>query len=515
MAQTNVGVTPGTGKNIDGFATAGGNMRQTVVLGDPSTDANVVSVSAGGALKVDNSGVTQPVSGTVTITPSGTQAISATALPLPTGASTAAKQPALGTAGTASTDVLTVQGIASMTALKVDASATTQPVSAAALPLPALAATSTKQSDGTQKTQVVDGSGNVIGATSNALDVNIKSGASSGAVAQGSTTSGQTGGLTQAAVTTSAPTYTTAQTSPLSLTTAGGLRVDGSGTTQPISASALPLPTGAATAAKQPALGTAGSASADVISIQGVASMTALKVDGSGVTQPVSGTVTVNALPAGTNLIGKVGIDQTTVGTTNGVSLAQVGANTVLTGNGASGTGAQRVNISNDNTAIANWGQGATGAALPSGAISNGGLAKTALPTAATDGNLTAMMTDKFGRPITVPVTIRDLVGTQTTTLSASTSETTIVTAGGAGIFDDLIMLIVSNTSAATNTRIDFRDTTAGSILFSLFSIGGAAPVGFALPVPIPQTTANTNWTAQCATSTTDVRIYAVFAKQK
>lgn len=53
---------------------------------------------------------------------------------------------------------------------------TTQPVSATSLPLPTLAATSTKQSDGTQKTQLVDGSGNVIGATSNALDINIKSG---------------------------------------------------------------------------------------------------------------------------------------------------------------------------------------------------------------------------------------------------------------------------------------------------------------------------------------------------
>jgi hypothetical protein len=42
--------------------------------------------------------------------------------------------------------------------------------------LPTLAATSTKQSDGSQKTQIVDGSGNVIGATSNALDINIKSG---------------------------------------------------------------------------------------------------------------------------------------------------------------------------------------------------------------------------------------------------------------------------------------------------------------------------------------------------
>lgn len=54
------------------------------------------------------------------------------------------------------------------------------------------------------------------------------------------------------------------------------------------------LPTGASTAAKQPALGTAGSASADVLTVQGIASMTALKVDGSGVTQPVSGTVTAS-----------------------------------------------------------------------------------------------------------------------------------------------------------------------------------------------------------------------------
>jgi hypothetical protein len=42
---------------------------------------------------------------------------------------------------------------------------------------------------------------------------------------QGSTTSGQNGVLIQGAVTTSAPTYTTGQTSPLSLDTSGNLRV--------------------------------------------------------------------------------------------------------------------------------------------------------------------------------------------------------------------------------------------------------------------------------------------------
>lgn len=52
---------------------------------------------------------------------------------------------------------------------------------------------------------------------------------------QGSTTAGETGPLVQGATTTAAPTYTTGQTNPLSLTTAGSLRVDASGSTQPIS----------------------------------------------------------------------------------------------------------------------------------------------------------------------------------------------------------------------------------------------------------------------------------------
>src|SRR5438105_644348 len=83
----------------------------------------------------------------VTATQSGTWNINniAGAVSLPAGASTAAKQPALGSAGAASVDVITVQGIASMTALKVDGSAVTQPVSAVSLPLPSGAATSAKQ----------------------------------------------------------------------------------------------------------------------------------------------------------------------------------------------------------------------------------------------------------------------------------------------------------------------------------------------------------------------------------
>jgi hypothetical protein len=77
----------------------------------------------------------------------------------------------------------------------------------------------------------------------------------------------------------------------LAAVTAGNaLKTDASATTQPISVASLPLPSGAATSVKQPALGTAGSPSSDVITVQGATSMTAIKVDGSAVTQPVSGT---------------------------------------------------------------------------------------------------------------------------------------------------------------------------------------------------------------------------------
>lgn len=150
MADSAVVVTSGTGTNIDTRTEAtNGHHRQVVVLGDPATNAGVAPVDATAGLKVDLG-----TDNDVVVTNAGTFATQATlqagsaaigklaansgvdigdvdvtSSALPTGASTSAKQPALGTAGTASTDVITVQGIASMTALKVDNSAVTQPVS--------------------------------------------------------------------------------------------------------------------------------------------------------------------------------------------------------------------------------------------------------------------------------------------------------------------------------------------------------------------------------------------------
>lgn len=116
-------------------------------------------------------------------------------------------------------------------------------------------------------------------------------------LAQNSTTSGQLGPLVQGAVTTSSPSYTTAKTSPLSLTTAGALRIDGSAVTQPVSGTVAATQSGTWTV--QP--GNTANTTPWLLTIsQGgnsatVTASNALKVDGSAVTQPVSGTVTANA----------------------------------------------------------------------------------------------------------------------------------------------------------------------------------------------------------------------------
>lgn len=82
-------------------------------------------------------------------------------------------------------------------------------------------------------------------------------------------------------VTTAAPSYVNGTNNYLNCDTAGGLRVSGAGGGGgSVTVTSSALPTGAATSAKQPALGTAGTPSADVITIQGASAGTAVKTQG-------------------------------------------------------------------------------------------------------------------------------------------------------------------------------------------------------------------------------------------
>jgi hypothetical protein len=235
-------------------------------------DVNLVTAltghgTASGAIRVE-----LPTDGTGQVSVGNfpaTQAISAAALPLPAGAATSAKQPALGTAGSAAIDVLSVQGIASMTPLLVNGSGSTQPISGS---VSAIQSGTWNIGTLTTITNPVTVTGTVTATPSGTQDQNLTE------IAGASVQTGH--GLASAALRVELPTDGTglvqaAQSGTWNITNISGT---------------VSLPTGAATAAKQPALGTAGTASNDVISVQGHAGMTALVVDGSGVTQPVSGT---------------------------------------------------------------------------------------------------------------------------------------------------------------------------------------------------------------------------------
>ncbi len=180
MANSIVQVLPdGAGKKIQTFEnTVGANVVQTqAIVQVDSTGTEVVAqtnaltdtqlratavpvsgtVATGGLTDTQLRATAVPVSGTVTANAgTGTLAVSAASLPLPAGAATAAKQPAIGTAGTSSVDVLTVQGRAAMTPLLTDGSATTQPVSGT---VTANVGTGTRPVSGTfwQATQPVSG----------------------------------------------------------------------------------------------------------------------------------------------------------------------------------------------------------------------------------------------------------------------------------------------------------------------------------------------------------------------
>ncbi len=438
-----------TGSALNVNVTNSGGL-STVSQGDAGSQSWLVSVTGsalptnacqetGGHLASIDTKLTSPLTVAGTFW-QATQPVSVASLPLPAGAATQAtlatingKLPALGQALAASSlpVVLTASQLSTLTPLSsvtanagsgtflVDGSAHTQPVSASSLPLPSGAATESTLTN-------IDGILNSIDSKTPSLGQALSAGSVPVVL-----TASQVSTLTPPTTITAnagSGTFTvdgSGHTQPISGTVTsnagtGTFLVDASahpqpvtgtfwqatqpvsGTfwqaTQPVSASSLPLPSGAATEttlsgvdtsvssidSKTPALGQAlAAASVPVVltasqlsTLTPVSTVTAnagtgtFSVDGSGHTQPVSGTfwqttqpvslATLPALAAGSAVIGKVAIDQTTPGTTNlvalaanqSVNVAQINGVTPLMGNGTAGTGAQRVTIASDNTAF-------------------------------------------------------------------------------------------------------------------------------------------------------------------
>lgn len=136
-----------------------------------------------------------------------------------------------------------------------------------------------------------------------------------------------------------------------------------------------------------------------------------------------------------------------------------------------------------------------------------GGQARTTNPSAVADGDRVNAIYDKLGRQI-VSKCPRELRVKNNITLTG-TGETTLLAAGGAGVFRDIYFLTMSNTSAV-NVRVDIRDATSGSVWQSFLLPGDGGGVVLQPAEFIPQATANNNWTAQLSGAVTDVRLSVV-----
>jgi hypothetical protein len=218
--------------------------------------------------------VAQSVGGSVTFP--ATQTVTANSLPLPTGAASSANQ----TNGSQVTQVsnfpstqnVAVQGTASVFA-HVENFPATQPVSATSLPLPTGAATSAIQTNGSQVTQVSNfPASQTVNAFSLPLPTNAaqETGGNLATIVTNQTSGGQKTQVTNFPVTqgvsgtvtgNQGTPNSTANSWPMELTTGGTgtfggtthpmIVTPGAGVAFPVSAAALPLPAGAATAANQ------------------------------------------------------------------------------------------------------------------------------------------------------------------------------------------------------------------------------------------------------------------------
>jgi hypothetical protein len=199
------------------------------------------------------------------------------------------------------------------------------------------------------------------------------------------------------------------------------------------------------------------------------------------------------ALPAGTNNIGDVDVltlPALVAGTAN------IGDVDVLTLPGIAG------DVAHDTADSGN-------------PVKMGAQARTTLPTAVADSDRVNVMADKVGRQVIFPFAPRDRLGDGGRVTLTSTTETSLVAAGGAGVFRDIIGFVVSNESA-TPVRVDIADgasigSTTDRVSLTLAASGGGGSI--MLPAPLKMTTANHLWSAQLSAAVTSVYVTALYAE--
>lgn len=448
----NVAITAGSGTTI-AADDIGGVLHQRVKLSQGADGVGVDVSSAAPlqvtlantgtnatAVKVDGSAVTQPVSGTVTITPSGTQTVSGT-VAVSTINSVA---PAFGS------------GVRGATVQRVTvATDDSVPVTAATLPLPSGAATSALQSTQDTSINTLLKPASTLAAVTTVSTVTNLSQMAGAAIAMG--TGVRSAGTQRVTIATddSVP-VTIASVPSHAVTNAGTFATQESGALLTSTQLLDDVVTAQATAigtTKTSLVGVSTTTAAPTYTtgtINPLNSNTAgaLRVDGSGITQPVSGTITANA-----------------------------------------GTGTMAVSMAT-NTPLGTVAHDGADSGAP---IKVGGRARSSEITAVASDDRSDFVTDLTGKQIVLPyANPENFVSGAITTAMTATTSTSLVAAPGAGLRNYITTIIVSNAHATVGTDVAIQDGSGGT---TLLTIPAAAVYGGAvitLPTPLRQPTANT-----------------------
>lgn len=273
------------------------------------------------------------------------------------------------------------------------------------------------------------------------------------------------------------------------------LWVNGSGVTQPVSAASLPLPSGAATSAAQ--------------------------TDKSQFTKITDGTDTVEVENAATY---STSIPYTTKGATVNSRAQQIwdpnhpdndgsGADEAFYGQNQDSNGNLCSNLSSVRGKLLRYRNqvGVTASGTNPPPLWIGGAAATVTPSSVTAGRAVDGYWSKSGHLVVNLDSVREQDGDQLSTFTSTTSVATIV-AADATYMNDLIGLIITNTSATATDVIIYDDdgTTARAHIYA--PAGDTRGVVFAKP--FKQTAINKLWKAKTVTSVASVYITAQFSKQ-
>lgn len=209
------------------------------------------------------------------------------------------------------------------------------------------------------------------------------------------------------------------------------------------------------------------------------ANATAVKVDNSAVTQPVSGTITVQQTTA-SNL--KVDLSGTAANATS-LNVAVTGTPQVQ-------------------------GTVASGSSDADNPVKIGARATSSEITKVSDGQRVNSVADLAGKIVVMPyATSGSLVSGATSDIVDTTS--TQVIAGVASNNLYITNILVTNSHATVSTFVNLQDGSGGTTLYTGYALAAGGGFSVTFPVPLKVTTAGNGLFAACATTGSNVRVSA------